>query len=80
MIRYQNADTMLLPIALMRGISPMDVCHFEYYQGVNASYKHTGQDHGVSILMTNYSYAKMIGKTKKSGFCIVSNLFCDTAL
>jgi hypothetical protein len=55
MIRHQNADTMLLPIALMRGISPMDVCHFEYYQGVNASYKHTGQDHGVSILMTNYS-------------------------
>ena len=25
--------------------------------------------HGISILMTNYSYAKIIGKTKKSGLC-----------
>jgi hypothetical protein len=46
--------------------------HFEYYQGVDASHKRTGYlGHGVSILMTNYGYAKIIGKTKKLGFCIV---------
>jgi hypothetical protein len=61
----------------MRGISPLDICHFEYYQGVNASHKRSGYDHGVSFLMTNYSYAKIIGKTEKSGFCIVFILCHD---
>jgi hypothetical protein len=42
---------------------PLDVRHFEYYQGVNASQKRTSQDHGVSIFMTNYDHAKIIGKS-----------------
>jgi hypothetical protein len=33
MIRHQNADAMVLASALMRGILPLDVHHFEYYQG-----------------------------------------------
>jgi hypothetical protein len=36
-IYRQNADAMVLAIARLRGIPPLDVCHFEYYQGVNAS-------------------------------------------
>ena len=43
---------------------PLDVCHFEYYQGVNASHK-AHWLHGVSILMTNYGYAKIIGKPRR---------------
>jgi hypothetical protein len=39
MIRHQNADAMVLASALMRGITPLDVRHFDYYQGVNASHK-----------------------------------------
>jgi hypothetical protein len=42
MIRHRNADGMVLASALMRGIHPPDVHHFEYYQGVNASHKRTG--------------------------------------
>jgi hypothetical protein len=42
---------------------PLDVCHFEYYQEVNASQKRISQDHGVSILMMNYDHAKIIGKS-----------------
>jgi hypothetical protein len=33
MIHHQNADAMGLASALMRGITPLDVRHFEYYQG-----------------------------------------------
>jgi hypothetical protein len=33
MIRHQNADAMFRASALMRGIHPLDVRHFEYYQG-----------------------------------------------
>ena len=33
MIRHQNADVMGLATALMRGIAPLDVRHFEYFQG-----------------------------------------------
>jgi hypothetical protein len=37
MIHHQNADTMVLASARLGGI-PLDVRHFEYYQGgVNAS-------------------------------------------
>jgi hypothetical protein len=45
MVRHQNADAMVLASALMRGPPPpppLDVPHFEYYQGVNASHKRTG--------------------------------------
>ena len=33
MIHHQNADAMGLSSALMRGITPLDVRHFEYFQG-----------------------------------------------
>jgi hypothetical protein len=33
MIHRQNADAMVLASARLRGIPPLDVCHFEYYQG-----------------------------------------------
>jgi hypothetical protein len=47
MIHHQNADamvlaSMVLASARLRGISPQDVRHFEYYQGVNASQTRTG--------------------------------------
>ena len=40
MIRHQNADTMVLARALI--IPALDIRHFEYYQGVNASHTRTG--------------------------------------
>jgi hypothetical protein len=59
-----------LRLARLRGIPPLDVRHFEYYQGgeclSNAHWLDHGVallDHGVSILMTNYGYAKIIGKS-----------------
>jgi hypothetical protein len=33
MIHHQNADAMVLVSALVRGITPLDVRHFEYFQG-----------------------------------------------
>jgi hypothetical protein len=33
MIHHQNADTMGLASALMRGITPLDIRHFKYFQG-----------------------------------------------
>jgi hypothetical protein len=33
MIRHQNADAMVLVSAIMRGIHPLDVHHFEYWLG-----------------------------------------------
>jgi hypothetical protein len=64
MIHHQNADAMVPASARLRGIPPPDVRHFEYYQGgVNASQTRTDWDHGVSILMMNYGYAKIIGKS-----------------
>jgi hypothetical protein len=36
MIHHQNADAMGLASAFMRGITPLDVRHFEYFQGMNA--------------------------------------------
>ena len=68
---------MVLASALMRGIPTLDGRHFLYYQGVNASHKLT------LARMTNHGYAKIIEKTKKSVFCIVSllwhNSHCYTA-
>ena len=37
MIHHQNADATVPASALMRGITPLDIRHFEYFQGVNAS-------------------------------------------
>jgi hypothetical protein len=42
MIRHHNADAMVLASALMSDIARREVCHFEYYQGVNASHNRTG--------------------------------------
>jgi hypothetical protein len=72
MIRHQNADAMVLASTHMRDIPPWTFAILNIIRGVNASHKRTGYDHGVSILMTNYGYAKIIGKTKKSGFCMCS--------
>ena len=33
MIHHQNADAMVLASVLMRGIHPLDVCHFKHFQG-----------------------------------------------
>jgi hypothetical protein len=52
----QNKD--ILASALMRRIHPLDnIFKMADVQGVNASNKHTGEDHGVSILMTNHGVA-----------------------
>jgi hypothetical protein len=68
----QNKDTQKVDLsnrckvpasARPRSIPPLDVRYFEYYHGMNASQKRTSQDHGVSILMTNYGHAKIIGKS-----------------
>jgi hypothetical protein len=40
--RHENADAMVLASARLGGISPLDVRHFDYYQGVNASQTRTG--------------------------------------
>ena len=42
MIRHQNALAMFLGSACTRDIHPLNVRHFEYLQGVNASCKCTG--------------------------------------
>jgi hypothetical protein len=39
MICHQNADAMVLASAVITGMHPLDVPHFEYFQGVNASQK-----------------------------------------
>jgi hypothetical protein len=49
MIHHQNADSMGLASTFMRDFTP--------------SQTRTGEVHGVSILMTNYGYAKIIGKS-----------------
>jgi hypothetical protein len=74
MIHHQNADAMVLASARLRGIPPLDVHHFEYYQGgeclSNAHWLGPCRQH----LMTNYglrqNHRKIIGKTKKSAFCV----------
>ena len=61
MIHHQNADAMVLASARLRGIPPLDVHHFEYYQGgeclSNAHWPGPWRQH----LMTGY--AKIIGKS-----------------
>jgi hypothetical protein len=42
MNHHQNADAMGLASARLRGIPPLDICHFEYFQGMNASQTRTG--------------------------------------
>jgi hypothetical protein len=64
MIHHQNADAMGLVSALMKGIThPPDVCHFEYFQGVNASRL---KAHWLGPCRQHFDdelcYAKIIGK------------------
>jgi hypothetical protein len=74
MIHHQNADAMVLASARLRGIPSLDVHHFEYYQGgeclSNAHWLGPWRQH----VMTNYglrqNHRKIIGKTKKSAFCV----------
>jgi hypothetical protein len=73
MIHHQNADTMVLASAHLRGIPPLDIRYFEYYQGgeclTNTHWLGPWRQH----LMTNHglrqNHRKIIGKTKKSAFC-----------
>jgi hypothetical protein len=91
MIHLQNADVMVLASALMRGIIPqcypLDIRHFEYFQGgeclSNAHWQWPWRQH----LMTNYelcpNHRKIIGKTKKSAFCVpysVTQLYTNEKL
>jgi hypothetical protein len=74
MIHHQNADAMVLASVRLRGIPSLDVHHFEYYQGgeclSNVHWLGPWRQH----LMTNYrlcqNHRKIIGKTKKSAFCV----------
>jgi hypothetical protein len=77
MIRHQNADAMVLASVLMRSIHPLDIRHFEYYQGqgVNASDKRHWLGPWRQHFDDELRYAKITGKTKKSGFCVVSILW-----
>jgi hypothetical protein len=72
---HQNADAMVLASALMGGTPPGHLPFWILSGGwMPLILKCTGYNQGVSILMTNYGYTKIIGKTKKSGLCIVSIL------
>ena len=74
MIRHQNDVVKFLATAVMRGIHPLDIRHFKYFQGVNASHKlwlGPWQQHC-------NGNAKIMGKTKKSIFCMP--LFCGSTL
>ena len=53
--------------------SPLNVSRFEYFQGVNASRKHTGLEHGWQQHCDGYT--KIIGADRKSDFCMVSILW-----
>jgi hypothetical protein len=76
-IRHQNADTMVLASALMRGIPipPLDVRHFEYYQGGEClSYPHwlgSWRQHFDDKSWRGSGYAFLAEST----FCV--SLFCD---
>jgi hypothetical protein len=68
----QNKDTQKVDLsnrcqvpasARPRGIPPWTSAILNIIRGVNASQTRTGQDHGVSILMTIYGHAKIIGKS-----------------
>ena len=81
MIHHQNADAMGLASALMRGIAPMDVHRFEYFQeGETRTARPIWRQHFDDELRLRQNHWKIIGKTKKSGFCIVySVLICFTS-
>jgi hypothetical protein len=70
MIHHQNADAMVL--ARLRGIPPLDVCHFEYYQRgeclSNAHWLGPWRQHFDDELRLRQNHWKIIGKTKKSTF------------
>jgi hypothetical protein len=76
MIRHQNTDDTILYSALMRGIPPpVDACHFENYQG--------GWMPLISVLALRQHFdddTKIIGKSKKSDFCIVYILWSHWAV
>jgi hypothetical protein len=70
MIRHQNADVMGLATALMRGIAPLDVRHFEYFQGgeclSNAHWLGLWRQHFDDELRLRQNHWKIVGTTKKS--------------
>jgi hypothetical protein len=74
MIHHQNADAMVLASARLRGIPPLDVHHFEYYQGgeclSNAHWLGPWRQHFMTNHELRQNHRKIIGKTKKSAFCV----------
>ena len=76
MIHHQNADAMVLASALMRGITPLDVRHFEYFQGgeclSNTHWLGPWRQHfDDELRFICQNHWKIIRKTKKSVFCVV---------
>jgi hypothetical protein len=79
MIHHQNAIAMGLASALMRGITPLDVCQFEYFQGggecfSNAHWLGPWRQHFDDELRLRQNHWKIIGKNKKLGFCVVHSV------
>jgi hypothetical protein len=78
MIHHQNADAICVGLAsaLMRGITPLHVRHFEYFRGgvckclFNAHWLGPWRKHFDNELRLRQNHWKIIGKTKKSGFCV----------
>ena len=72
MIHHQNADAMVLASVRLRGIPPLDIHHFEYYQGgeclSNAHWLGPWRQH----LMTNYGLRQNHRKLNHSrrAFCV----------
>ena len=73
MIHHQNADAMVLASARLRGIPPWTSAILNIIRGEclsNAHWLGPWRQH----LMTNYglrqNHRKIIGKTKKSAFCV----------
>jgi hypothetical protein len=60
---------------LKLAITPLDVRHFEYFQGgaclSNAHWLGPWRQHFDDELRLRQNHWKIIGKTKKSGFCVV---------
>jgi hypothetical protein len=80
MTRHEIAYAMVLASALMGGISPLDVRHFEYYQRgggggggeclSNAHWLGQWRQHFDDELRLRQNHWKIIGKTKQLGFCV----------
>ena len=72
MIRHQNALVMFLASVLMRGTHPLNVRHFEYFHW----HECLSQAHWLGIWRQYCNgYAKILGESKTSAFCVISILW-----